>query len=220
MSGWSNPDTLREMSELEKAAQDRYADKAWEASVAYIHAAARSSDLHQAAMGRIMQRCLPSMEEVRRALVDADQHRGPPLIFGAVDWLGQCVCVAPGHRPGQRRRSGQPSQGAVHRGHREHAGDRDSGDAPRDADQRRASMKQPVEIRPNDDGSIDEIVARGCNLHIEQMSNDGWYMEIETSDGSYWQFWFGSKNRKSHVEFRHTETTQAPIASAVCEVEK
>jgi hypothetical protein len=72
-------------------------------------------------------------------------------------------------------------------------------------------MKSAVEIRPNDDGSIDEIVATGCNLHIEQMSDDAWYMGITARDGSYWQFWFGSKNRRSAVEFRHTETSPAEI---------
>jgi len=66
---------------------------------------------------------------------------------------------------------------------------------------------EPVEIRRNPDGSIDEIVAHGANLHVEQMSDDGWFMGLDMPDGSYWQFWFGSKNRKSHVEFRHTETT-------------
>lgn len=72
-----------------------------------------------------------------------------------------------------------------------------------------AVSRAPVEIRPNDDGSIDEIVAHGCNLHIEQMSDSNWYMGIEASDGSYWQFWFGAKNQKSHVVFHHTETTLA-----------
>lgn len=70
-------------------------------------------------------------------------------------------------------------------------------------------MAEPVEIRRNPDGSIDEIVAKAANLHIEQMSNDGWFMGLDMPDGSYWQFWFGSKNRKSHVEFRHTETVKA-----------
>ena len=72
-------------------------------------------------------------------------------------------------------------------------------------------MDGPVEIRRNPDGSIDEIVAHGANLHIEQMSDDGWFMGLNMPDGSYWQFWFGSKNRKSHVEFRHTEWTPAAI---------
>ena len=67
----------------------------------------------------------------------------------------------------------------------------------------------PVEIRRNDDGSIDEIIASGCSVHIEQMSDDGWFMGIEAADGSYWQFWFGAKNMRSHVGFRHTEMMPA-----------
>ncbi len=67
-------------------------------------------------------------------------------------------------------------------------------------------MTDAVEIRPNPDGSIDEIVAHNCNLHIEQMSADGWYLGIRASDGSYWQFWFGSRNRRTADDFRHTET--------------
>lgn len=71
----------------------------------------------------------------------------------------------------------------------------------------------PVEIREKPIGSIDEIVINGCNVHIEQMSNDGWFMGVAAPNGDYWQFWFGSSNRKSHVEFRHTEFTPAkPIA--------
>lgn len=68
--------------------------------------------------------------------------------------------------------------------------------------------KPPVEIRcPEGPGVIDEIVAKNVGiLHVEQMSDDGWFMGLDMQDGSYWQFWFGSKNRKAHVEFRHTET--------------
>ena len=62
-----------------------------------------------------------------------------------------------------------------------------------------------VEIRKNEDGSIDEVIAKGCDLCVEQMSADGWYMGLYFPDGDYWQFWFGAKNRKSHVEFLHTE---------------
>jgi hypothetical protein len=62
----------------------------------------------------------------------------------------------------------------------------------------------PVEVRYKG-GAIDEICAHGCNLHIEQMTNDGWFIGIDGADGSYWQFWLGAKNRKSHVEVRHTE---------------
>jgi hypothetical protein len=70
------------------------------------------------------------------------------------------------------------------------------------------SPGDPVEIREQND-AIDEIVIRRGDVHIEQMSADGWFMGIDAADGSYWQFWFGAKNRKSHVEFRHTETVPA-----------
>lgn len=69
-----------------------------------------------------------------------------------------------------------------------------------------SGLGTPVEIRRNDDGSIDEIIAHGANLHIEQMSDDGWFMGLEVPDGSSWDFWFGAKNGRSAVEFRHMET--------------
>lgn len=72
--------------------------------------------------------------------------------------------------------------------------------------------KPAVEIRcPEGPGIIDEIVANNCNIHVEQMSADGWFMGIEGRDGSYWQFWFGSKNRRTAVEFRHTEMVPAEV---------
>lgn len=72
----------------------------------------------------------------------------------------------------------------------------------------------PVEIRKQND-AIDEICIRAGDVHIEQMSADGWFMGVEASDGSYWQFWFGSKNRKAAVEFRHTEHSPAGKAAMV-----
>lgn len=76
--------------------------------------------------------------------------------------------------------------------------------------------KLAVEIRPNDDKSIDEIVAKKVAiLHIEQMSDDGWFMGLDMEDGSYWQFWFGAKNRKAHVEFRHVEHITAAANKAL-----
>lgn len=65
--------------------------------------------------------------------------------------------------------------------------------------------KPAVEIRPDSKGEIDDIIANGCALHIERMSDDGWYLGIDGADGSHWQFWLGAKNRRSHVEVRHTE---------------
>lgn len=67
--------------------------------------------------------------------------------------------------------------------------------------------KPAVEIRcPEGPGIIDEIVAKNCNLHIEQMSGDNWFLGIDGPDGSYWQFWIGARNRKSAVDVRHYET--------------
>jgi len=40
--------------------------------------------------------------------------------------------------------------------------------------------KKPYEIRLNDDGSLDEIVAKNANVHLEQMSNNSWILLIDT----------------------------------------
>ena len=66
--------------------------------------------------------------------------------------------------------------------------------------------RKAVEIRPDDSGAVDEIVAKNAGIHIERMSNHGWYIGIEAADGSYWQFSLGAKNMRSTVEVRHTET--------------
>jgi len=63
-----------------------------------------------------------------------------------------------------------------------------------------------VEIRKNDDGSIDEVIANGCAIHLEQMDKNAWYLGIDASDGSHWQFWMGA-NGNCHVMVRHTEMT-------------
>lgn len=70
-------------------------------------------------------------------------------------------------------------------------------------------MSDAVEIRRNEDGSIDEIVAKAATLHIEQMSGDCWFLGISAEDGSYWQFWLAAKNGRSAVEVRHYETVPA-----------
>lgn len=69
------------------------------------------------------------------------------------------------------------------------------------------TLGSTLEIRHNDDGTIDEIVASGVSVHIEQMSDDGWFIGIDAPDGRYWQFWMGAKNRRSAVEVRHTESS-------------
>ena len=84
----------------------------------------------------------------------------------------------------------------------------------RDAWQSKFSPGDPVEIRIQN-SEIDEIIIRRGDVHIEQMSSDSWFMGVNASDGSYWQFWFGARNRKSHVEFRHTETVSAAEQAAL-----
>ena len=38
---------------------------------------------------------------------------------------------------------------------------------------------QTLEIRRNDDGTLDEIVATGASVHLEQMGGNHWWMSIE-----------------------------------------
>lgn len=40
-----------------------------------------------------------------------------------------------------------------------------------------------IEVRRNEDGSLDEVVAQNCNLHIEQMSEDCWWFAIYPEEG-------------------------------------
>lgn len=40
-------------------------------------------------------------------------------------------------------------------------------------------MTKPPEIRLNDDGTLDEVVAFGAFFHLEQMSGTGWWLCVE-----------------------------------------
>lgn len=40
------------------------------------------------------------------------------------------------------------------------------------------------EVRLNDDGTLDEIVTDAVWIHIEQMSDENWWMMIDRKDGS------------------------------------
>ena len=44
---------------------------------------------------------------------------------------------------------------------------------------RRMPDAQTLEIRRNDDGTLDEIVATGASVHLEQMGGNHWWMSIE-----------------------------------------
>lgn len=64
-----------------------------------------------------------------------------------------------------------------------------------------------VEIRRNDDGSVDEIVAKGCDVHIEQMDHDHFWMQIGNEVfGLYASMLPGTK--KLRIELTHTETRE------------
>jgi hypothetical protein len=42
-------------------------------------------------------------------------------------------------------------------------------------------LRQALEIRRNEDGSLDEIVAHDVTIHLEQMSGGHWWMSIESA---------------------------------------
>jgi hypothetical protein len=48
------------------------------------------------------------------------------------------------------------------------------------------------EIRLNDDGTLDEVVAQGAFFHLEQQSNTGWWLCVEVG-GRRVDVWLSSK---------------------------
>ena len=68
------------------------------------------------------------------------------------------------------------------------------------------AAKPAVEIRPDDKGEIDEIVAKGCFVFVERMGKKSFYLGIDGHDGSHWQFWIGGKGK---IKFTHHEMTPA-----------
>lgn len=49
-----------------------------------------------------------------------------------------------------------------------------------------------IQVRRNEDGSLDEIRADGCDVHLEQMDEDRWWLAIE-KDGCRQVVWFTTK---------------------------
>ena len=39
------------------------------------------------------------------------------------------------------------------------------------------------EVRLNDDGTVDEVVAKNVGVHVEQMDNGHWWMSIDGKQG-------------------------------------
>jgi hypothetical protein len=69
------------------------------------------------------------------------------------------------------------------------------------------------EIRRNPDGSIDEIVATGVDIHLEQMTKGGWYLNITSGDETT-QLYLSSKKRISV-----TNPADAPDPASVPSIE-
>lgn len=54
------------------------------------------------------------------------------------------------------------------------------------SDERNRPLIQPWgtgEVRLSDDGTIDEIVAKGVDFHLEQLSDTAWWMGLSLPDG-------------------------------------
>lgn len=65
------------------------------------------------------------------------------------------------------------------------------------------------DIRHDDSGAIDEVVARGADVHIERMSTHGWFVCITETDGAELRLWLGSRNGRAAVDVRLAEATGA-----------
>ncbi len=65
-------------------------------------------------------------------------------------------------------------------------------------------MTKRVEIRRRED-AIDEIVAKGCMVIIEQLSDSNWSVYIDAEEASYW-FEIGAKNARTAVNVRLIDT--------------
>jgi hypothetical protein len=55
-----------------------------------------------------------------------------------------------------------------------------------------------MEIRRNPDNSIDEIVANGASVHIEDMGGGEWFLRID--EGDRWWIFFQHKGKWSLFE--------------------
>ncbi len=54
-----------------------------------------------------------------------------------------------------------------------------------------ADKPSPIEIRNHANGRLDEIVARGANVHLEQIDSNYWWMGLQLA-GRYFHVRFSS----------------------------
>lgn len=68
------------------------------------------------------------------------------------------------------------------------------------------SEKPSFEIRNDDKGKIDEVIASDCFVHIERMRGDCFYVGITMPNGHLHQLWIESDNGRSRIGFGHYES--------------
>jgi hypothetical protein len=79
-----------------------------------------------------------------------------------------------------------------------------------------ADKPSPIEIRNHANGRLDEIAARGANVHLEQMDSNYWWMGLHLA-GRYFHVRFSSaKGIRATVDEDTPEgtITLAPLPSA------
>lgn len=64
-----------------------------------------------------------------------------------------------------------------------------------------------IEVRPDEDGGIDEIVGNGVLVHIERMDKGSWFIILTRPDQTQEAFWLSGKGK---VAFTMTESRPAP----------
>lgn len=66
-----------------------------------------------------------------------------------------------------------------------------------------------VEVRHKVDDAgkphLDEVIARGANVHLESMSESDWLLILEWADGRRVDVWIGSRSGRAAVDGRVTE---------------
>lgn len=73
-------------------------------------------------------------------------------------------------------------------------------------------MKTNPEVRLNDDGTLDEVVAEGAAVHLEQMSGTDWCLNVYTGRNLL-QVWLNSP-RKIKARYAQSERPSESIAAA------
>lgn len=66
------------------------------------------------------------------------------------------------------------------------------------------------EVRPDNEGGVDEVVAIGCAIHLERMSDHDWFLLIERPNGTEERFSISAATPSAPVEVTHTDTFVPP----------